>query len=143
MPNDSIRENYIRMIEGNQLLDGRFSEIERIDPSGGGGQFSLVFRALDNGSNRRVALKFYNFSDPSNNDAYRIASFEREVDVLTRLNGRRDIIGMVSPISQYSELLSTSTGLSFPVPFWYYVLELAEYNVRDAIMKDMWIPIQK
>jgi hypothetical protein len=55
----SQREALLQTIEKKPHLNDRFEKIERIDPDGGGGQFSLVLRARDRHTTQEVALKFF------------------------------------------------------------------------------------
>ena len=79
-------EPFLKLIEGKGDLSGRFTDIERFGASGGGGSFSLMFRATDSQTGQ-IALKFF---DPRETDPYRLESFKREIDLLGTLNGQPD-----------------------------------------------------
>jgi len=104
------RENYIKIIKAQNSINGRFTNIRRIDPKAGNGAFSLVFKAFDEGTKQEVALKFY---DPCKRGvSYRERCFEREAIILDRLNGKKDILQMIHPLTQFPrEVIDASTGI--------------------------------
>jgi serine/threonine protein kinase len=120
-------EAMLSMVEAKPVLDGRFTNIRRIGTDGGQGHFSFVFTADDSVTGRKVALKF--FRPDRRQDAYRLACFQREAEILSGLPQCRDFISLVSPISQFDEMATTATGFSIAIPFAFYGLELAETDV--------------
>jgi serine/threonine protein kinase len=89
-----------------------------------------VFLVEDSVTGSEVVLKVYNparrmLNTPS--EIYRWESFERESRILQRLVGQRDIIQLVSGQSEFIESIPTHIpGLSYDIPFAYYVLEKAD-----------------
>ena len=56
---EAQRRKLLEMVEEQEELGGRFTNIRRLSDRGGNGAFSLVFRAQDRDQNGRpVALKF-------------------------------------------------------------------------------------
>ena len=94
------RETYLRVIEAQSRLSGRFSDIKRIGTRGGDGTFSLIFDVLDEQSGRRVALKVFN--PQYYKDSYRWQSFKREPEVLKQFHGAAEILQWIAPIDSFS-----------------------------------------
>ncbi len=133
MPASKDREAIIKIVERRTELDKRFSNIRRLGPSGGQGYFSILFRAYDKITDKDVALKFYDPLRTFAPDApYRIGSFQREAKILEELRGEPDIIGWISPISQFTEKLDAG-GITLDLPFTYFALELAETDLDSVI----------
>jgi len=95
-----MSEGLLQIIEQRAEIDGRFTDICRLGANGGGGYFSLMFTAYDQQTGRRVAIKIFN---PDKVDSYRMACFEREVEILEQLAGQPDIIGWVGRRSTFTE----------------------------------------
>ena len=115
--------------------------MQRVDPEGGGGQFSLVLRARDRHTNQDVALKFF---DPNQRrDLYRWESFKREVDLLPHFQGKLDILQCVSPLMEFEERFQNPSGIVYIVEFAFYAVELAQCDVRTAIIDNRWSAIEK
>lgn len=136
---DSKRDQLLRLIEARSDIDGRFTDIRRLGPSGGHGAFSLLFTALDSVRQERVAIKVFH---PDVRDAYRQACFEREEAILHQLAGEPDIITWVAPRSQFVEVLTAQNGRPFDLPFDYFGLELASSDVESAIYDHSLSPSQ-
>jgi serine/threonine protein kinase len=132
---DPNREIYLQIVEKRALLDGRFSDIRRLDPTGGNGNFSLIFTANDSQTDQRAALKFYNPN--KRHDAYRWECFKREAEVLESLSGQKDIIGFGAPQSEFVEDLPVGHG-TFQIPFAYYGMELAASDMGIITAMGIW-----
>jgi serine/threonine protein kinase len=135
MPPDPNRSFFLDLVERRSDINGRFVNIRRIDPNGGDGFFSIVFKATDSTTKNEVALKIFHPDRLS--DAYRSSCFEREAELLERLSGQPDIIQSLSPLSRFNEQLKTM-GLLYNLEFRYYAVELAVSNVRTVIENDKW-----
>ena len=122
------------MVEKRNTLDGRFTNIRRIDPTGGGGNFSLLFVAQDNTTGSEVALKFFRPDRYTPTDFYRWESFRRESVLLERLRGCKDVVALVCPQSEFTEYPIPSMPF-YEIKFAYYALELAHGNLQDEIAK--------
>jgi serine/threonine protein kinase len=139
--NTSQRDALLRTIEQKTHLGGRFEGMQRIDPDGGGGQFSLVLRARDRHTNRDVALKFF---DPAQrNDVYRWESFKREIQLLPGFDGKPDILQRVCPLTEFKEPFQNPFGIVLDIDFAYYAVELAAYDVSAAISENRWDAAEK
>src|ERR1700688_4182766 len=55
-----------------------------------------------------------------------------------QLRGQPDIIGLVATYSDFVENMSSAVGVSIPWKFGYFVLELAESDVAEAIAGGAW-----
>lgn len=130
------QELYLDLVEQQSTIDGRFANPKRLGPQGGGGNFSLLFRATDLTTRRDVALKFYN--PDQMNDSYRWQSFLREEEILHGLAGQSDIIGWVGPHSGFIVPISLSLGSTYNFQFNYFSLELASHSVGAVIAQDWW-----
>jgi serine/threonine protein kinase len=131
----SYRENYLRIIEAQPNILGRFVNIRRINIDGGDGNFSLVFKAKDTTTNKEVAIKFYN--PLKRGETYRERCFEREPDILTKLKGQRDILQLVAPMSKFERLITdVNTGITIPDILPFFVTELANSNMMQYIYSE-------
>lgn len=129
------REPYLRIIESESDLDGRFESIKRIGISGGVGNFSLLFSAYDKKNRKRVALKFYDPNQHFNDD--RVKRFKREASMLVAL---RDEPLVVNCVGGGLKLLNKTfvdpgTGITFPLSLHYFALERADLNIFEYIYK--------
>jgi len=131
---DPNREAFLLILESLPILGNRFSDIKRLGPSGGTGQFSLMFSARDAVTRRKVALKVFH---PGQSDAYRRACFRREQELLQRYMGKPDVIQMVSPGAEHHESVQTNTGIPISFAFHYYALELAELDLGALLATDV------
>jgi len=142
---DPQRELLLKIVEQSPHLNAMFEKVQRIGTCGGGGCFSIVFAATEKSSGQQRALKFFHpllrNADPMN--VYRWNSFQREVTLLGELAGQKDVISCTSPMLDFTYLLQGTGGLNLPIPFAYYVLELAASDVRDAIENKRWDPVSK
>lgn len=135
MTEEEDRENYIKIIEAQGSINGRFTKICRIDPKGGSGTFSLVFRALDGDTKQEVALKFY---DPCKRGFnYRERCFEREAIILNSLKGHKDILQITLPLTQFSrKVIDAGTGISTIEKWAFFATELANSNMLQYIYSE-------
>ncbi len=125
----SPREAIVRAIEAEGSINGRYSDVQRIGPNAGDGNFSMIFSANDSETEAKVCLKVY---DVLNQDAYRIACFERESSVLESLTGQPDVLPLVEPINSFV-LTLTVNGNPIPLPVSYFATGLAKGSVADEI----------
>lgn len=132
---NSRKDLHLRMVEGRNQLDGRFTEIQRIGVHGAGGAFSLLFTATDTTTNTRVALKIFDPDARNRSDSlYRWACFQREARLLQDFIAQPDIITAVSPLSQFTEEIASPYG-PYPIDFAYYAMELARESIGDVIAR--------
>ncbi len=132
--NERQRQILTELLERRGTVGNRFENIKRI-AGGSTGHFSALVSARDNQSGRNVALKFLlpNFSG-----GYRDDSFDREADLLEEFRGQPDIIQLVAPRADFTEIFTNDLGLSIPVQFSYYALELAKTDVGTVIADAAW-----
>lgn len=125
------KEAIIKLIESQQSINSRYSDIKRIDPCAGDGKFSLVFTAKDNQLRRekRVVLKFLN---PLEGDPYRQQCFHREADILRELKGQKNILPLIKEKTKFELMMS-----GIPFPLYFYSSHLARFNVRHYIYNEM------
>jgi serine/threonine protein kinase len=132
--NERQRLLITELLEKRGSIAGRFSNIRRID-GGSTGHFSALVAAADSETKCDVALKFLlpNFSG-----GYRDDSFDREAELLEDFRGQPDIIQLVAPRANFTEVFTNDLGLKFPVQFSYYALELARTDVGTIIANVEW-----
>jgi serine/threonine protein kinase len=128
---DPNRNLLLQLVEAKGSLNGRFSNIQRVDPQGGGGWFSLVFFADDAATGSRVAIKVFHPTERA--DAYRLGCFNREAAVAAQLAGEPDIITCVAPLGEFLETVTTSVG-PMTIPFGFFVLEAATGDVESELL---------
>jgi serine/threonine protein kinase len=141
MVKDENADAFLRVIEGRRDIDPRFTNLRRVSPTGGDGCFSLVFIAMDNTVGREVAIKV--FRPDRISDTYRFQCFCREAKILHSLVGTPNILSWVGHRSEFVKQLKTDAGISVPVTFPYFAVELAVMNVGTVIRDGMWGPEQK
>lgn len=118
-PLNDNRKLYLQLIESETVINGRFTNLRRLDPQGGNGCFSLMFYASDKITNKEVVLKFYNPDCNTNVD--RQQRFQREGLILKRLEGQPNILQSYDDITPLVITLSHSTG---PIPFSFQFIPL-------------------
>lgn len=124
------RDALLRLVEARKDFDHFYRNPTRIDPIGGGGNFSLVFEADDVTTGRSVVLKVM---DPFCRDPYRIECFRREVGMLRELAGQQGIAQALSDRAVVTEMLTTSTGVQIPVDIEYYAMERARCSLQAEV----------
>jgi Serine/threonine protein kinase len=124
------RQSYLQLIESEKILDNRFTNIKRLDPQGGNGTFSLMFYAYDELKKNNVVLKFYNPDFYSNTD--RQQRFQREGDILNKLDGQPNILQSYSGIRTITINLSHQTG-NIPFAFQFIPIERASGSIEQFI----------
>lgn len=121
-------EIYLRLIESQNPLGGRYTSVSRIGPGGGNGTFSLVFSAYDQQTSSSVALKFF---DPlKSTQTYRQESFRREAELLQRLAGQADILEMVEGLTEIELPLNIPGTGPLPISLMYHATPLAESDLE-------------
>jgi serine/threonine protein kinase len=133
---DPNRDPFLRMLEAQPNLGGVFSDIRRLDPSGGAGHFSLMLTSAMRGTKRRVALKV--FHPGHQGDKYRSECFHREADLLQRFAGEHDIAQVLAPVTNHVETVRTVAGMDVQFTFRYFALELAHSDLGAVIATDGW-----
>jgi serine/threonine protein kinase len=123
-------ESFADIILGRSQTDpiaGRYSDLSLISLAG---FTSVVFSARDLRTDQIIVLKFLKFwSDP-----YRTASFKREAEAAAKLLGRANIIQLVGAHDTFNiDLTDPTTGLTIPVVFEFFALELAKETLTAAL----------
>lgn len=124
-------EAYLSIIEGRGVIDGRFTNLRRIDPIGGGGTFSLIVTADDLITGESVVLKFFHPDRYTPADSYRWDSFERESKLLEELGECRDVIKLVSGQSEF--LYPVPGIIPFDIRFSFYAMEKASSSLESEL----------
>lgn len=126
------REALTKLLEEQLDVGGRFTDLRRMD-NGGQGNFSALLSATDLQTQRRVALKFLL---PMYAGGYRDESFEREAIILEQFLGQPDIIQLVAPRSDFTQIFKSEQGFEVPFSFSYYALEHAETDLGTMIANE-------
>jgi len=129
-PEDDNRDACLAILERQPVLGGRFRNIRRLGPFGGGGAFSLLLSAEDTETKATVALKV--FRPDKLHETYRLECFEREARILGELRGQQDIVTSLSPRLEFKATLRSQEGIPFPLPFYYYAMEFAQMGDAEA-----------
>lgn len=123
MTDASWDDTFSRIVLGHAAaspIGGRYSDLYVLST---GGQFSVVFAALDERTGKPVVLKFLK----PGMDAYRTACFKREAEAAERVVGSRHVIQIAGARDTLSiELTHAATGLPLPFPCQYFALERAK-----------------
>ena len=123
------------------LLDDRYSDITVVnrDPATGikrstdSGSLSVIFRAFDSQSQRPVALKFFDPDIQGFRHRYRMTLFEREVQILKRLQNRIRCLQLVQDLAEVSISVAEEER-SITVPCGYFVLEWLDEDIVDYFL---------
>jgi serine/threonine protein kinase len=127
-----------RLIEARQDIGGRFTNLHRK----GAGHFSLVLEAIDSQTRQKVAVKV--FHPHFLGDVYRVQCFNREEEILKRITGTKNVLNWVAPRSDFTVTLTDrATGISYPIVFPYFVVELASGDVETEMRGGGWDAEQK
>ena len=132
-----LRNTLLDILTARPDIEGRFVNIRRL-PASTTGAFSLVVSAEDNATTQPVAIKVR----LPGQGHYRDACFDREAELLLRLQGAPDIVQMVGPPSEFTETLTHHTGLELALPLRYYAVDLAASDLRCIIAENAW-PIER
>ena len=80
------KDSLLSLVEAQQKIQDRFTDIKRLGGHGGHGNFALIFTATDIQTAETVVLKVFH---PFEREEYRWESFKRESAMLERLRGRQ------------------------------------------------------
>lgn len=138
-------KSLIDQVELTKELDFRFQDIQcmNISASRRRGVLSLVFQAKDKISNKKVAIKFM---DPERlGDKYRIDAFEREPEILEKIEHKKRCLGLVSGLNHFQwNLLIPGGTHSVNIPIQYFAVDWLEDDI-DYVFHEQHIlnPIEK
>lgn len=135
------REGYLKLIESQPSIAGRFSDIRRVGVDGGNGFFSWIFSAEDAQTGRTVALKV--FARDVASDPYRFQCFCREALLLERLAGSPNVLSFVAPRADFTVNVSGPGGIPLGLSFPYFAVELASTDFASIIRTGAWTAEQR
>ena len=136
---NSNDEGYLQLMESQNIINDQYSNIDRIDPNGGDGCFSLVFTAYDHSTKEEVILKFFHPKHLSNKD--RLDRFYREGKILEILRGEPNILESIDTVCDLEiELTSSSTPLPIRQYYQFIPLKKAKGNVERFIYSSLSTP---
>lgn len=128
----SNQQVLIKQLESEALINGRYENLICISVNGNDrrGALSFVFQAYDQAESCPVAIKVM---DPDRlHDKYRIASFEREPELLEIVEGKKRCLQLKNGL-QYYEWDINHSSVAVPLKFncGYFVTEWIEEDVDD------------
>lgn len=119
----------LQLLESQTSINGRYSKLQRINTSpGGGGHFSLIFKAYDQSSGKVVVLKF---DHPWVANKYRHECFEREAALLAKFRGELNIVELVEGTDTFHCSVPLPNGQILPIPFRFIALEAARFSLFE------------
>jgi serine/threonine protein kinase len=128
---NTSKESLLSLVEAQQNVQNRYTDIKRLGGHGGHGNFSLIFTATDTQTGNTVVLKVLH---PFEKEPYRYESFKRESAVLELLKGKEGVINLLAPTAQFVQVLEVEPyKIKIPLEFSYYVVELANSDVEELI----------
>ena len=98
----------INHLQNIEILDGRYSNIEVVnrDQTTGErrdthqGSLSVIFQAVDETTQRKVALKFFDPDYHGLMEGYRINLFMREAKLLEKFENKPRFLQLIGPLSE-------------------------------------------
>lgn len=126
------QKHLITQLEGLTLMSGRYADLKCVNIIGGikRGVMSLVFQAYDRAEDDYVAIKVM---DPDRlSDAYRLAAFQREPELLVDLIGSRRALQLTEEMEHYNWHVSVpGSPAPLSIPCAYFVTEWLEEDADD------------
>lgn len=129
-------QSLIQQVEATSQLESRFENIRCVNINGGRrrGVLSLVFQGYDILEEKDVAIKFM---DPDRlGDKYSIDTFEREPDIISKLNNNKRCLSLVSDINLFPWCLNIP-GSKTPIniSLQYFTVEWLEEDIEDYFLE--------
>jgi serine/threonine protein kinase len=116
------RDLILQFVPTDATLGQRFDKITPVGGNGGGGHFSVVFRAIERSTGRDVALKFFR----DRGDQYRRLSFDREGRLLWTVFRQEELFVRCLSEPEHLTIQATVPGVGvWPIPLPFIVLEWA------------------
>ena len=126
-------------LERLPLLDGRFRDMKLVNFDSASDQkrgcLSLVFRAYDTVEEAEVALKFYDLDPGLASDMYRLASFHRECEILSRLLNVARCLQIVKAMGSYNLVIDLAPGSAVTLGCRYFAVEWIADDIDDYFLK--------
>lgn len=126
-------EVFKKIVENQSTINSRYSDIRRLHSDINRGHFSIMFTAKDSESkkNKDVVLKFFNFSE----GLERFERFKREVDILSKFNGKPNIVQLLCNNMQKFRytLKDPITEEDIAFDFDFFVLPKALFDLKSYI----------
>ena len=131
MTNASADEALAAIISSYDVIGGRYRGITSLK-TGDAGNFSLMFRAVDQATGEQVVLKFLN---PTWNGTYRESCFHREAIVFQKLAGRENVVQIRRGVEVLElDLTHPGSGLPLQIPCNYLALERAKGDFASYLL---------
>ncbi|MCU1497712.1 MAG: tyrosine protein kinase:Serine/threonine protein kinase [Acidimicrobiales bacterium] len=100
------------------------------------GGFALVFRATCNNSGAQVALKILRQNPQPENQM----EFASEGELLAKLKSCSNVVGLIGSGEEPLDVIVAGTGVRFPIPVRFHVLELAAGCLEELLFAPTPLP---
>jgi serine/threonine protein kinase len=127
---NDIGSQLINYLESLESIDNRYSNIECVNATGKEkkGFFSFIFKAFDVLEEEYVAIKFF---DPNHiSDQYRLASFDRESEILKSLESHKRCLQLKQAKSIHLWLVNVVGDKTINLPIPYFITEWLENDIE-------------
>ena len=126
------QKELIEQVESTELLAERFKNLRCVNINEDGvrhGVLSIVFCADDILEDRKVAVKFF---DPDRlGDKYRLAAFEREPELVSRVSHKDRCLSLVSGVGAFDLSFKGMAERELFIKMPYFVTDWIEYDIED------------
>ncbi|MCY4531400.1 MAG: protein kinase, partial [Gammaproteobacteria bacterium] len=133
----------INHLQNGMPLEGRFSNIRVVnrDPTTGErgtedqGALSVIFQAIDEATQKEVALKFFDPDFLGFNTRYRMELFEREAKLLGQFVDKPRFLQRIQPLSEIEISATEANGNSITVRCAYFVIEWLDGDITKYFLR--------
>ena len=133
----------INHLQNGMPLEGRFSNIRVVnrDPTTGKrgtehqGSLSVIFQAIDETTQKEVAIKFFDPDHISLRERYRMDLFEREAKLLEQFVDRSRFLQLVQPLSELEISATQPNENSITVRCAYFVIEWLDGDITKYFLR--------
>ena len=133
----------INHLQNGMPLEGRFSNIRVVnrDPTTGKrgtehqGGLSVIFQAIDETTQKEVAIKFFDPDHIGLRERYRMDLFGREAKLLEQFVDRPRFLQLIKPISEIEITATEANGNSITVQCAYFVIEWLDGDITKYILR--------
>jgi serine/threonine protein kinase len=145
MISPTLQEVIKNVLEKIPLLDSRFKSLKCInyDPVKRQfkGNFSIVFQCFDIVTKNHAVLKFM---DPECIESYRMDAFDREAEILKKLEGVNRCIQIINGLTSSMVNIQLFGGSTTQIPCKYFAVEWLPGDIEDYFLnQDLYPPLEK
>ncbi len=133
----------INHLKNGTPLEGRFSNIKVVNRNattgemdlGHQGSLSVIFHAIDETTQKEVALKFFDPDRLGLSAKYRMDLFEREAKLLGQFVERPRFLQLIKPLSEITISATEENGNSITVQCAYFVIEWLDGDITKYFLR--------